>query len=199
MHQQSPTLRSFPGDIIVDVLINNAGIVFHPYTRTEDGLEKHLQVNYLGHFMLTHMLLSNMERSEDARIINVSAQAHTNGDLDLVDMNRETDNCYNKCFGQSKLALVMMAKYMSTLLKGTCEERRGWGFVRLLTYLYMKDMKSFFSGFRTTRLSLTTCATEATEGGCSIGEMEIIHYQSSASIPNLRPIIIVNSQVARSR
>jgi NAD(P)-dependent dehydrogenase (short-subunit alcohol dehydrogenase family) len=38
----------FPGNTEVDVLINNAGVVFHPEGRTVDGHEFHLQTNYLG-------------------------------------------------------------------------------------------------------------------------------------------------------
>jgi NAD(P)-dependent dehydrogenase (short-subunit alcohol dehydrogenase family) len=62
----------------IDVLINNAGIMCLPErTTTEDGTELHLQVNYVGHYILTRLLLSNLAKSAGGgRIVNVSSSAH---------------------------------------------------------------------------------------------------------------------------
>lgn len=55
--------------------------MFVPYEETEDGFESHLAVNYLGHFLLSHLLLPAMiqasTRSDgNPRIVNVSSCAH---------------------------------------------------------------------------------------------------------------------------
>lgn len=103
----------------VDILINNGGIVFHPFQKTDEGFETHFVTNYLSHFLLTHLLLPKLKKSEEARIINVSAQAHYVADIYLDDLNIETQFNSNKAFGQSKLALVMMARHMAKILQGT--------------------------------------------------------------------------------
>jgi len=57
----------------LDTLINNAGIMFVPLQHTEDGLESTIGVNYLGHFLLTGLLLPLM--SKRGRIVNHSSMA----------------------------------------------------------------------------------------------------------------------------
>ena len=61
----------------IDVLINNAGIMMIEETITEDGNEKQMQVNHIGHFLLTKLLMPVLEKSAPVRIINVSSLAHT--------------------------------------------------------------------------------------------------------------------------
>ena len=109
----------------IDVLINNAGIGFLEFNKTKEGFETHLVTNYLSHFYLTHLLLPKLKASENGRIINVSAQAHYTGELNLGDLNNEFEYNYNKAFSQSKLALVMMARHMKRkILKGNISRFR---------------------------------------------------------------------------
>jgi len=62
----------------IHILINNAGVAAHPYEKTEDGNETTLQVNYLGHFLLTLLLLPKMQSSSPGcRIVNVSSFTYT--------------------------------------------------------------------------------------------------------------------------
>ncbi|KAG8228466.1 hypothetical protein J437_LFUL009331 [Ladona fulva] len=103
----------------VDILINNAGIAFCPFEKTEEGFEQHFVSNYLGHFLLTHLLLPKLEAAPNARVINVSSQAHMAGDINLSDLNRETNYTAREAFGQSKLALVLMAREMAKRMKGS--------------------------------------------------------------------------------
>lgn len=107
----------------IDILINNAGIAFNEFNKTDEGFESHLVTNYLSHFLLTHLLLSKLKAAESSRIINVSAQAHYSGNIFLENMNIELNYSYNKAFAQSKLALVMMARHMATILKGTLNKQ----------------------------------------------------------------------------
>ncbi|XP_063991053.1 retinol dehydrogenase 13-like isoform X2 [Diachasmimorpha longicaudata] len=103
----------------VDILINNAGIVFHPYEKTDEGYELHFVTNYLGHFLLTQLLLPKIKAAEQGRIINISAQAHSTSQIHFDDLNLEEKFSAGEAFGQSKLAMIMMARHMSQLLKGT--------------------------------------------------------------------------------
>lgn len=58
----------------IHILINNAGMAVNSYEETEDGNEMTLQVNYLGHFLLTLLLLPKMQSSSSScRIINVTS------------------------------------------------------------------------------------------------------------------------------
>lgn len=61
----------------INILINNAGIMMCPESRTEDGFELQFGTNYLGHFLLSLLLLPKICQSTPARIVNVSSMAHS--------------------------------------------------------------------------------------------------------------------------
>lgn len=75
----------------IDLLINNAGIMAAPYKVTVDGFESQLAINYLGHFLLTHLLLPELKaagsNSQRARIVNVSSCVHKLGHIDFDDIH----------------------------------------------------------------------------------------------------------------
>lgn len=75
----------------IDILINNAGVMATPYHLTEDGFESQFAINYLGHFLLTHLLLPQLKAAGtqdlNARIVNVSSCAHRLGDINFDDIN----------------------------------------------------------------------------------------------------------------
>ena len=78
------SVRKFSKEVLkivgdkIDILINNAGIMMIEETITVDGNEKQMQVNHIGHFLLTQLLMPNLiGGSTPARIINVSSLAHT--------------------------------------------------------------------------------------------------------------------------
>lgn len=60
----------------INLLVNNAGVMCTPETRTEDGNELQFQTNHLGHFLLTMLLLPKILESRPARIVNVSSVVH---------------------------------------------------------------------------------------------------------------------------
>ncbi|XP_055610299.1 retinol dehydrogenase 12 [Uranotaenia lowii] len=105
----------------VDVLINNAGIIFHPEERTVDGFESHLQCNYLGHFLLTQLLLPSLERSTQGRVINVSAPGYTAGKMTIEDplnIGSWAPGFHARdAFSHSKLAVVMASRVLANKLR----------------------------------------------------------------------------------
>lgn len=73
----------------IDVLINNAGGIFHEKTVTEDGFELTLSANHLGHFLLTNKLMPWILKAENPKIINVSSEAHNAANVNFEDLNYE--------------------------------------------------------------------------------------------------------------
>ncbi|HAA13735.1 MAG TPA: short-chain dehydrogenase [Cytophagales bacterium] len=60
----------------LDILMNNAGIMWCPYGKTKDGFESQMGVNHFGHFALTGLLLDLIVNTEDSRVVNVSSLGH---------------------------------------------------------------------------------------------------------------------------
>lgn len=71
----------------LNLLINNAGIMGGPLERTADGFEMNFGVNHLGHFLLTLLLLPNLERGAPSRVVQLSSAAHLRWPVDLDDWN----------------------------------------------------------------------------------------------------------------
>jgi NAD(P)-dependent dehydrogenase (short-subunit alcohol dehydrogenase family) len=94
----------------IDLLINNAGVMAAPLSRTREGLEIHLGTNFLGHFVLTKYLIDNLLKAAPSRIINLTSSAHRLSPFRLDDPFFEKEE-YNKmvAYGQSKTASVLFA------------------------------------------------------------------------------------------
>lgn len=91
----------------LDLLINNAGVMAIPQREvTAAGVEMHMQVNYLCHFVLTGLLLSRLQRSAGARVVNVSGAAVRR--LDFHDLQSEKYDPF-LAYGRSKTAILMFA------------------------------------------------------------------------------------------
>jgi len=101
----------------LDVLINNAGGVFDKFQKTKDGFEWAFQVNYLGHFLLTRLLIKKLEQSEDPRIINLSSEAHRMGKIDFGNLNCEKSFGTWPQYGATKLMNVLFTKELKNRYK----------------------------------------------------------------------------------
>ena len=73
----------------LDLLINNAGVMIPPYSKTQDGFELQFGTNHLGHFALTARLLTLIDKTPNSRIVNVSSTGHRYGNLNFKDLNWE--------------------------------------------------------------------------------------------------------------
>ncbi|XP_025291252.3 polyprenol dehydrogenase-like [Canis lupus baileyi] len=106
--------------IPLHVLVNNAGVMMVPERTTEDGFEEHFGLNYLGHFLLTNLLLDTLKESgapgRCARVVTVSSATHYIGELDMDDL--QGSRCYSPhaAYAQSKLALVLFTYHLQRLL-----------------------------------------------------------------------------------
>ncbi|WP_305094085.1 SDR family NAD(P)-dependent oxidoreductase [Prescottella sp. R16] len=97
----------------VDLQINNAGVMYTPFARTADGFELQFGTNHLGHFLLTTLLLPNLQAAADrsgtaSRVVAVSSDAHRAHAVDLADpnfLNRPYDKFV--AYAQSKSANVL--------------------------------------------------------------------------------------------
>jgi NAD(P)-dependent dehydrogenase (short-subunit alcohol dehydrogenase family) len=93
---------AWDGDL--SVLVNNAGVMAVPESRTKDGFEMQFGTNHLGHFALTNLLLPHITD----RVTTVSSTAHRMGKIRLDDPNWQSGN-YQRwpAYGQSKLANLL--------------------------------------------------------------------------------------------
>lgn len=101
----------------IDVLINNAGVMAPPLSRTAQGYEMQLGTNHLGHFVFTTALAHRF--ADGTRIVNLSSRGHLYGGIRWEDPNYDDDSTYHKwrAYGQSKTANVLF----------TVEAERRWG------------------------------------------------------------------------
>lgn len=105
------TVRAFAagwGSRPLNLLINNAGIMMGPLTRTADGFEPNFGINHLGHFLLSHLLLPALEAGSPSRIVQLSSGAHLRFPLDLEDWNfLAQDYDPVTAYGRSKTAIAL--------------------------------------------------------------------------------------------
>jgi NAD(P)-dependent dehydrogenase (short-subunit alcohol dehydrogenase family) len=95
----------------IDLLINNAGVMYPPKSTTADGFELQFGTNHLGHFALTGILLPNLLEVEGSRVVVVASIAHNlRAKIDFADLQWERRK-YDRvaAYGQSKLANLMFA------------------------------------------------------------------------------------------
>jgi retinol dehydrogenase 12 len=103
----------------LDVLINNAGIVMPRRMVTEDGYETTFQVNYLSQFYLTHLLLSELKKSPQGRVINVSSSVYRAGKFDPGNLQSEYRFSTLGAYAASKLLVLLFTIELAHRLKPT--------------------------------------------------------------------------------
>jgi len=107
-----------------DVLINNAGLMNIPFSRTKDGFETQFGVNHLGHFALTGLLLDKI----GDRVVTLSSIAHRHTPTLWIDDLNYTGRRYqrNLAYAQSKLANLMFARELQHRLAAAGSTRRSY-------------------------------------------------------------------------
>jgi NAD(P)-dependent dehydrogenase (short-subunit alcohol dehydrogenase family) len=92
----------------IDLLVNNAGVMYTPKSTTKDGFELQFGTNHLGHFALTGLLLDRLLPVAGSRIVTVSSIGHRiRADIHFDDLQWE--HSYNRvsAYGQAKLANLL--------------------------------------------------------------------------------------------
>ncbi|MDT0406920.1 SDR family NAD(P)-dependent oxidoreductase, partial [Streptomyces edwardsiae] len=94
----------------VDVLVNNAGVLGLPLTRTADGFEAHMGTNHLGHFALTCLLGGRILN----RVVSVASTNYSTARIHFDDLNWERRR-YNPwaAYGESKLANLLFVRELT--------------------------------------------------------------------------------------
>lgn len=103
----------------VNVLINNAGVMMIPTRESSvDNFEMQLATNYLGHFLLFHLLKDALLKGStpefNSRLVNVSSSGHHSSEIVFDDLNLEKGGAYTGAvaYGQSKLANIYHSNYV---------------------------------------------------------------------------------------
>lgn len=92
----------------IDLLINNAGVMYTPKTTTRDGFELQFGTNHLGHFAFTGLLLDLLLPVPGSRVVTVSSSGHRiRAAIHFDDLQWERSYGRAAAYGQSKLANLM--------------------------------------------------------------------------------------------
>lgn len=103
----------------LDLLINNAGVMIPPYSKTKDGFELQMGTNHFGHFALTLQLIDIIQATPNARIVNVASAAHKYGNINFDDLNWENRKYKSwRAYGDSKIANLYFTRELAKRLSG---------------------------------------------------------------------------------
>ncbi len=117
------SIKSFADSFIsdynqLDVLINNAGVMMCPFSKTEDDFEIQMGTNHFGHFALTGHLMPLLLETKESRVVATSSVAHKQGDINFEDINWSKRGYKTvKAYGDSKLANLYFALELDRKLK----------------------------------------------------------------------------------
>ena len=101
----------------IDLLINNAGLMFPPRGTTAEGFELQFGTNHLGHFALTGLLLDRLLHVPGSRVVTVSSNGHRAGRINFADLQSERRYSRVSAYGQSKLANLMFTYELERRLR----------------------------------------------------------------------------------
>ncbi|RAJ95851.1 NAD(P)-dependent dehydrogenase (short-subunit alcohol dehydrogenase family) [Larkinella arboricola] len=142
----------------LDVLINNAGRVVDSLQYSPEGIELTFQTNYLSHFLLTHLLLDLLRRSDEARIINVASEFHRLARFKEIPSRDASHYSAIGAYNDSKLAKMLFTFELADRLMGegiTVNALHPWlvdthfaegGDAKGLLYLAFQFFKTFAPG-----------------------------------------------------
>ena len=191
----------------LDLLINNAGVMFTPPATTADGFELQFGVDHLGHFLLTTLLLPQLRAaaaaSGEARVVTLSSEAHRGWGIDLDDIDFERRG-YDTflAYGQAKSANILMTTELHRRLgaegvtalavhPGTCA-------TNLARYMDRATLKKMFAmstdtfspeNMKTVAQAAATTIWAATEpslaahGGAYLADCQIDEADAAATDP----------------
>jgi NAD(P)-dependent dehydrogenase (short-subunit alcohol dehydrogenase family) len=106
----------------LDLLVNNAGVMIPPPSKSEDGFELQFGVNFIGHFALTGHLFNLLELTTGSRVVTLSSIAHRGAFIDFDNFRLEKPYNNWREYGQSKLAdLIFALEFEKRLRNNDCQ------------------------------------------------------------------------------
>lgn len=104
----------------IDLLVNNAGVMYTPKLATADGFELQFGTNHLGHFAFTGLLLDRLLAAPGSRIVTVSSVGHRiRAAIHFDDLQWERSYSSVGAYGQAKLANLLFTYELQRRLIGT--------------------------------------------------------------------------------
>ncbi|MDN3656119.1 oxidoreductase [Ferruginibacter paludis] len=91
----------------LNILINNAGVMVPPPSKTEAGYELQFGVNFAGHFLLTAYLYPLLKATPNSRVVTVTSLAYLSGQIDFENLKMEKGYDPAREYAQSKLANLL--------------------------------------------------------------------------------------------
>ena len=152
----------------LQAVINNAGVMQPPFTKTDEGYELQFATNHLGHFRLNSALFHHLENTS-GRIVVVSSIAHKFGKIQFDDLMFERKYDPTQSYAQSKLSNIMYAfelqrrlqKRGSTVVSIACHP--GYAATNLQSAgVGMDGGSRFFAGLY--KITIAVIAQSATHG-----------------------------------
>jgi NAD(P)-dependent dehydrogenase (short-subunit alcohol dehydrogenase family) len=101
------------------VVVNNAGVMMPPASKTTDGFELQFGVNFIGHFALIGHLYPLLHATPGARVVSVSSLAYLRGEIDFDNLRSENSYDPMREYCQSKLANVIFALELQRRINAT--------------------------------------------------------------------------------
>jgi NAD(P)-dependent dehydrogenase (short-subunit alcohol dehydrogenase family) len=101
----------------IDVLLNNAGVMMPPLTRTAQGFEQQFGVNHLAVFALTGLLLPKLAQNPGSRVVVTASLAHQRGNIAWDDLNAEKSYNRGMRYADSKLANLLFVQELDRRLR----------------------------------------------------------------------------------
>jgi NAD(P)-dependent dehydrogenase (short-subunit alcohol dehydrogenase family) len=118
VHEAADELRA--GHDQIDLLINNAGVMYTPRSTTADGFELQFGTNHLGHFAFTGLLLDRLLSVAGSRVVTVSSVGHRiRARINFDDLQSARGYSRVAAYGQSKLANLMFTYELQRRLAST--------------------------------------------------------------------------------
>lgn len=164
----------------IEVLINNAGIMALPERElTEDGFERQLGVNYLGHFLLTSELLPLLTTAEAPRVVQLSSLAHRGGTIDFDDLHGERRYDPWRAYRQSKLAMLLFSQALQAK-----SDSNTWGIDSLAAHPGLSRTALFEHGVQSRALigTLFRLALPILTQSAADGAKTVLHAATASDI-----------------
>ena len=101
----------------IDVLVNNAGVYKVKREETSNGVEMTFAVNFLGTFMISQLLLENLQASGNGRIVNVVSELYKSGSINFDNLMLKTGYKAGDAYANSKMAAVLYTVELAKRMK----------------------------------------------------------------------------------